>query len=222
MPIRLSTTVQKISSLPNEVNSLLLSEFYEYMKSNGVSESHQNNNLKMLISFARYLGASSFVDINTSESITNFLNSKLKSIEDDPDKKCLTTWNDYLGRLFRWLHNCRKNSSNNDNNNLAAISQSEWETPAFVKIKEKKSKRLSPYSETELWDRDEILSIVKYEPYKRNKAALTLLWDLDARNHEITLLKIKNIRFREKYGEGEIPHEAKTGSGPMLLTCSFP
>jgi hypothetical protein len=53
MPIRLSTTVQKIFSLPNEVNSLLLSEFYEYMKSNGVSESHQNNNLKVLIAFAR-------------------------------------------------------------------------------------------------------------------------------------------------------------------------
>jgi hypothetical protein len=66
------------------------------------------------------------------------------------------------------------------------------------------------------------LCIVKYEPYKRNKAALTLLWDLDARNHEITFLKIKNIRFREKYGEGGIPHEAKTGSGPVLLTCSFP
>jgi hypothetical protein len=45
---------------------------------------------------------------------------------------------------------------------------------------------------------------------------------LDARNHEVTLLKIKHIRFREKYGEGEIPHEAKTGSGPILLTCSFP
>jgi hypothetical protein len=215
MPIRLSTTVQKIFSLSNKANSLLLSEFYEYMKSNGVSESHQNNNLKLLIAFARHLGSSSFIDINTSESITNFLNTKLKSIEDDPDRKCLTTWNDYLRRLkyfLRWLHNCQKNS-NNDKNNLAAISQSEWETPVFVKIKEKKTKRLSPYSETELWDRDEILSIVKYEPYKRNKAALTLLWDLDARNHEITLLKIKNIRFREKYGEGEIPHEAKTGSG---------
>ena len=35
---------------------------------------------------------------------------------------------------------------------------------------EKRKQRLSPYSETELWDRDEILSIVKYEPYKRNKA----------------------------------------------------
>jgi integrase/recombinase XerD len=116
----------------------------------------------------------------------------------------------------------QKNSGNNDNENLSTLSQSEWETPVFVKIKEKKTKRLSPYSETELWERDEILSIVKYEPYKHNKAALTLLWDLDARNHEITLLKIKNIRFREKYGEGEIPHEAKTGSGPVLLTCSFP
>jgi antibiotic biosynthesis monooxygenase (ABM) superfamily enzyme len=53
-----------------------------------------------------------------------------------------------------------------------------------------------------LWERDEILSVVKYEPYLRNKAALTLFWDLDARNHEITLLKIKHIRLLERYGEG--------------------
>ena len=51
---------------------------------------------------------------------------------------------------------------------------------------------------------------------------MTLLWDLDARNHELTLLKIKHIRLREKYGEGEIPQEAKTGTGPVLLTCSLP
>ena len=36
------------------------------------------------------------------------------------------------------------------------------------------------------------------------------------------MLKIKNVRLRDKYGEGEVPYEAKTGSGPMLLTCSFP
>jgi len=35
-------------------------------------------------------------------------------------------------------------------------------------------------------------------------------------------LKIKHIRLRDRYGEGEIPHQAKTGSGPILLTCSFP
>jgi hypothetical protein len=73
-----------------------------------------------------------------------------------------------------------------------------------------------------LWERDELLCILKYEPSKRNKAALALFWDLDARNHEVTLLKIKHIRLKERYGEGEIPHEAKTGTGPILLTCSFP
>ena len=62
---------------------------------------------------------------------------------------------------------------------------------------------------------------MKYESFIRNKAALTLFWDLDARNHEITLLKIKNIRLKENYGEGDIPYQAKTGSGPILLTCSF-
>ena len=31
-----------------------------------------------------------------------------------------------------------------------------------------------------------------------------LFWDLDARNHEVTMLKIKNIRLKERYGEGEL------------------
>jgi integrase/recombinase XerD len=118
--------------------------------------------------------------------------------------------------FFRWLYNARGNDCSEN------ILPSEWETPAFVKIKGKKTKRLSPYSETELWDRDEILFIIKYELHIRNKAALTLFWDLGARNHEVTILKIKHIRLRERYGEGEIPHEAKTGGGPVLLTCSFP
>jgi integrase/recombinase XerD len=133
-------------------------------------------------------------------------------------KKWINTWNDYARRIkhfLRWLHNTKKCSQE-------VLQQTEWITPPFAKIKEKGTKRISPYSETELWERDEILSIIKYDPFKRNKAALTLFWDLNARNHEVTLLKIKHIRLRERYGEGEIPHEAKTGTGPILLTCSFP
>jgi hypothetical protein len=99
---------------------------------------------------------------------------------------------------------------------------SDWTSPAFVQIKKKKTKRISPYLETELWDRDEFLIIFNYEPSKRNNTALALLWDLNARPHEITLLSIKHIRLREKYGEGEIPHEAKTWTGLVLLTLSFP
>ena len=101
-------------------------------------------------------------------------------------------------------------------------SPSEWETPPFAQIKKKKTKRLSPYWENEIWELDELQTIIKYEPHKRNKAALALMWDLSGRNHEITLLKLRHIRLRDKYGEGEIPHESKTGSGPILLTCSFP
>jgi integrase/recombinase XerD len=70
---------------------------------------------------------------------------------------------------------------------------------SFVRIKKKVTKRLSPYLESELWELDELLLIIKYEPFKRNKAALALFWDLDARNHEITLLKIKHIRLRERH-----------------------
>jgi hypothetical protein len=36
-------------------------------------------------------------------------------------------------------------------------------TPDFLKIKNKKTKRISPYVESELWDKDELLSILKYD-----------------------------------------------------------
>src|ERR687897_1132078 len=113
------------------------------------------------------------------------------------------------------MYNCK-------DKDLDDVPFSEWVTPDFVKIKNKKTKRISPYLDNELWEKDDLLIIIKYESYKRNKAILALLWDLDARPHELTLLKIKHIRLKDKYGEGEIPHEAKTGTGPILLTTSFP
>jgi integrase/recombinase XerD len=221
MPAKLTTTINKIQTVPNLTNAEIIDQFCHYMKSSDVSENHQNNCLKVVIALANFFGTDiTFYDIKNKEQIIAFLDTKVKNREEDPDKKWITTWNHYLNRVrlfFRWLYNAKGKEGSGEN-----TLSSEWETPPFVKIKGKKTKRLSPYSETELWDRDEILFIVKYEPHIRNKAALTLFWDLGARNHEVTLLKIKHIRLRERYGEGEIPHEAKTGSGPVLLTCSFP
>ena len=68
---------------------------------------------------------------------------------------------------------------------------------------------MSPYREHEIWDIEELKTVIKYEPHKRNKAVLSLLWDLNGRNHEITLLRIKHVRLRERYGEGEIPYRSK-------------
>ena len=231
MPVRLSTTISKISLMANSTNQMLVTEFYEYMKNNGCSEKHINNNLKAIMNFADNLKptTTSFFDIRRKDQILIFLDIKIKTIEEDPDGKWITTWNHYLSHIkyfFRWLYNIYNNRHFQneviDNTITYPLAYDDWKTPGFIQIKKKKTKRLSPYLETELWEREELLCILKYEPSKRNKAALALFWDLNARNHEVTLLKIKHIRLKERYGEGEIPHEAKTGTGPILLTCSFP
>jgi hypothetical protein len=48
----------------------------------------------------------------------------------------------------------------NEKEDIASSSSSDWETPPFARIKKKKTKRLSPYLETELWERDEPLFII--------------------------------------------------------------
>ena len=182
------------------------------MIDNDKSERTQKNNLKSILNYVKWLDDKSLDKIKNQNQILNFLNTKRKSNEIDPDQKWITTYNDYVIRLkhvFRWLYNKNKD-------------EDEWITPDFAKLKKKKTKRASSYSESEIWDKEELLSIIKYEPNIRNKAILTMLWDLDARPHEITKLKIKNLRFRENYAEGEIPFDTKTGSRYILLRSSFP
>lgn len=217
MPVTLIRTVNNIDlQLKDKRSRDILTSFYKYLKSKGVSESYMNNALKVGLKFCRYYDMQKSIDdIKEKQDILNFLDTKVKTQEEDPDKRWITTWNFYLLHIkifFRWYYN--RFSEEEDNR--------EWKTPSFLKIKNKKTKRLSPYIESEIWSKEEFLLIIKYEGNRRNKAALSLMWDMDARNHEVTLLKIKNVRLKERYGEGEIPSDAKTGSGPLLLTCSFP
>lgn len=98
MPVKLSTTLSKISSIPNNVNAKLLEELHLFMKKNDCSESHHNNTLKTSIAFASFLGPEqSFYEVKTKDKITAFLDTKIKDAQDDPDKRWITTWNDYLG-----------------------------------------------------------------------------------------------------------------------------
>ena len=218
MPVKLSTTVDNIDKkITNPANREMIFRFYEYLESIDTSENYQNGILKAILNFCEFVGIDKYLlEIKQKEQIVMFLDSKRKSVVLDSEQKWITTWKDYLWRIkyfFRWLYNFIQENKNDID---------EWITPDFIHIRKKKTKRISPYSEGDIWDRDELLSIVRYETHKRNKAILTLLWDLNARPHEIALLKIKNIRLKEKYAEGEIPHQAKTGTGPILLTVSFP
>ncbi|MGD9673660.1 MAG: hypothetical protein AB7U98_09305 [Candidatus Nitrosocosmicus sp.] len=222
MPVKLETSIKNIQLLDNRNNAQLIHEFYLYLRSVNTSESYQNQNIKALINMAKFYGKDlEFIQISKKDEILSFLDTKIKNKEDDPDGKWMRTWNDYLQRIkyfFRWFYNEKLRQERNEE----SLDPSDWVTPSFLKIKEKKSKRISPYLESEIWDKDDFQTIIKYEPLKRNKAALSLLWDLDARPHEISGLKIKHIKLNKKYGEGEIPFESKTGTGPILLTFSFP
>lgn len=201
MAMKLSTTLGHIGDILNPVNASLVKDFYHYLKEIGTSENYQNQNIKQLIGFAKFLGTKTFHDVKTKNEIVSFLDTKMKDTNTDPDKKWITTWNDYLWRIkyiFRWLYNYRIVKENGEE----PANSSDWITPPFVSISKKRTKRISPYLEAELWEKEDLLCIIKYEHHKRNKAILSLLWDLDARPHEVTLLKIKHVRLKEKYLDG--------------------
>jgi hypothetical protein len=156
--VKLSTTVNNIErDVRNSENIQLILKFYDFMKGIGTSERYQNNNLKVIIAYSKSLEPSiSFYQIREKNQIFYFLDTKIKSIEEYPDKRWITTRNDYLVRIkyfFRWMYNCKDKP-------LDDVPFSEWKTPDFVQIKKKSTKRISPYLESELWEREDILTII--------------------------------------------------------------
>ena len=218
---RLDNVLKQIDYVENKVNKDIINEFSKYLILKDASANYQRNCIKVMLMIAEFIKEQkglNLTQIDSSEDIILFFDGRKRSKEQDPDKKWITPWNDYLWRIkifYRWYYNAKVLKNN-------IYDSRNWTSPAFINITKKKTKRLRPYSESEIWEKDELHFIIKYETSKRNKAILTLLWNLNARNHEITLLRIKNIRIKEKCGEGEVPYEAKTGSGPILLTLSFP
>jgi hypothetical protein len=88
VPVKLTTTISKIPNVPNVTNSALIKDFYQYMVENDSSERNQNNYLKVVIPFALFLGPNiSFYEIKRKEQIIQFLDTKIRTQEEDPDKK---------------------------------------------------------------------------------------------------------------------------------------
>lgn len=57
MPVKLATTINKISFVPNPTDSVIIKEFANYMERNESSEHHMNNS-KAVTAFAMFLGRS--------------------------------------------------------------------------------------------------------------------------------------------------------------------
>jgi hypothetical protein len=61
----------------------------------------------MVIAFAFFIGKdATFYNIKSKDQICSFLDTKVKSQEEDPDKRWITTWNYYLVHLERFLDGC--------------------------------------------------------------------------------------------------------------------
>ena len=68
MVAKLSTTINKIESLPHTSNIKIINEFSNIYKNNASSERHQNNNLNVMIEYAKYLDCdTTFYNINKKE-----------------------------------------------------------------------------------------------------------------------------------------------------------
>ena len=52
MPMKLTTTIRKVQTIPNPKNIEIVNDFLDHIRKNGSSEHHQNNNLKVVIAFA--------------------------------------------------------------------------------------------------------------------------------------------------------------------------
>jgi hypothetical protein len=98
---KLETILDKVSSIPNLVNSSLIQEFYQYMVDNRKSDRYKKKYLKALVLFSQELAPNiSFYDIQRKERILEFLNKRIKPKSDDPDEKWITTWNDKKFEYF--------------------------------------------------------------------------------------------------------------------------
>ena len=88
MTLWLSTTVRNIKTVSNPENVETILRFFEFMKQNGTSERYQNNNLKAITAYTKFLEPSISLDqVKSKSQITSFLDTKIKTLENDPDKR---------------------------------------------------------------------------------------------------------------------------------------
>ena len=84
MPTKLKDTLEKVRKLDNKSNSDLLIEFYDYMRTARTSERYQSDVLKVLVKFSDFIN-DNLMNVQKKEQIFAFLNTKIKSKEEDPD-----------------------------------------------------------------------------------------------------------------------------------------
>jgi hypothetical protein len=126
------TVIRQIEELP-KIQRLPLLQFKDWLiEDEDSSLANVANYLRVLKLFSFELGEKEFKGVSR-EDVLGFLDKRKKSIDVDPDKKWVRTWNDYFARIvgfYRWLYNHEITRDRED-----------WNTPEpFNTIKKKKNK----------------------------------------------------------------------------------
>ena len=116
-----------------QLNILLVPQDLIY-KANGSFSNFPNQNLNAMIVFATFLGPDTF-DIKSKQQIIAFLDTRIRNSDIDPDKRWITTWNDYLWRINYFLEVAPYNHKDREQKGMEPRQQPDWAIPPFANIR---------------------------------------------------------------------------------------
>ena len=93
----LKTVLGKLAELPNGFSEFITS-YDALLESNLRSKKYRASSISALIRFCKFSDKNDFFSVNKAD-VQAFLDTKRKSIEEDPEQRWIRTYNDYLAWL---------------------------------------------------------------------------------------------------------------------------
>ena len=91
---RLENVLKQIDYIDDKINKDLINEFSKYLILKDASANYQRNCIKVMLMFAEFIEKQKGLNISqidSSDSILLFLDSRKRNREQDPDQKWITT-----------------------------------------------------------------------------------------------------------------------------------
>ena len=91
MPQKLETVLKNVEEISSDVNRQWIKDYHKYLITRDTGTNYQKDNVKLIYMFAKFLDESkTFNEVNDTETIVIFLDTKRKNKE-DPEQKWITT-----------------------------------------------------------------------------------------------------------------------------------
>ncbi len=123
------------------------------------------------------------------------------------------SWNNMLATvrgLYKWLYN-----------KDTRIPRRKWKAPEWFEFIDSK-KVTFRYTEKDVWSEEEIGIAISARDHPRDKALISVGYDLAARPHELMSLKRSDIIMKPSYGEVRLKDHSNPEGRLVQITISYP